>query len=120
MNRNNTLPCWADASNTVIFGKDVGTLGTASLLALVLVLATALGFISGQKVDMNRVREKVRPEVERVRNSVDVQKLKQNVPDINRVKEGTSATVATARSYVEGGVEKLKQSKSVYSNNLTS
>lgn len=111
MNPNNILPCWADSTHTVIFGKDVGTLGTASLLALVLVLATALGFIGGQKVDMNRVKERVRPEVQRVRNSLpDAQRLKERVPDMNSVRDGTTAAVATARTYVEGGVEKLKQS----------
>lgn len=116
MNPNNTLPCWADSTHTVIFGKDVGTLGTAALLALVLVLASALGFIGGQRVDMNRVRERVRPEVERVRNSVpDVQRLKEKVPNMETFRDGTTATVATARSYMEGGVEKLKQSKLPYS-----
>lgn len=89
MNTNNTLPCWNDSiAPNVIFGKNVGTLGSASVLALLLVLASLVGFIGGQRIDMNRVKERV--DYERLKEQMDLQRLKENIPDMNKLKESVN------------------------------
>lgn len=111
MNPNNTLPCWADANNNVIFGKPVGTLGTASVLALFLVIASLLGFIAGQRVDMNRVRERV--DLDKMKQklpSVNVEKLKQNGPDVNKLKDNAIGTFGKVKDTTYGAFGQAKDS----------
>jgi hypothetical protein len=52
------MPCWLNDNSSKIFGKKVDTPGSAAIVALVVLLAMALGFIGGQKIDVKSVRRK--------------------------------------------------------------
>jgi hypothetical protein len=69
-----------------------------------------LGFMTGQKVDMNRVRERV-PAVdyETLKQRMDMERLKQNVPDMNKIKE--SAVDSFGKLKENMTMEKMKQSE---------
>lgn len=65
--------------------------------------------MTGQKVDMNRARERVPVDYETLKQRMDMERLKQNVPDMNKIKE--SAVDSFGKLKENMTMEKMKQSE---------